>query len=405
MRILIVTDVFPNEINPNFGTFTLERLKCLKQLAEVEVVAPVPFFPSWSIFKFFQRWHNLSRISRYDTVEGIKVHHPRRIVIPKIGGFTNGIFYLTSLSKQLKKVAREFPFDVIDAHFLWPDGYAALKVGKSMDVPVCITAHGTDVNLMPKFPTIRPFITWTAKNAQRIVAVSKALADIVIELGAHESRVKVIHNGVDINKFKRIDKTKARKELGLNEKDIILISIGALIPRKGHEFLIDGIKMLIENEGLDKIKLLIVGDGELKTYLVSKIESNGLQNNVRLIGAVPHDELYKWLSASDFFCLTSSREGWPTVFFEAWACGVPVLATSVHGAPEAICSDKFGLLIDKQDPLLIAQTIKKAIEMKWDPEEMMLYASNNSWDKMVERMYEELQTIVEEHKKVKRREE
>lgn len=401
MRILIVTDVFPNKINPNFGTFTLERLRCLKQLAEVEVVAPVPFFPSWSIFKIFYRWHNFSRVSRYDTVDGTNVYHPRRFVIPKIGGFTNGLFYRMSLANELNKVAREFPFDVIDAHFLWPDGYAALKTGQSMDVPVCITAHGTDVNLMPKFPTIRPFIAQTARNAQRIVAVSQALADIVIGLGAHESKVKVIHNGVDIKKFKRINQAQARKELGLNEKDIFLVSIGALIPRKGHEYLIDGMKILLEREGFNHVKLVIIGEGELKASLLRKIESHRLQNHVKLIGTIPHEELYRWLSASNFFCLTSSREGWPTVFFEAWACGVPVLATSVHGAPEAICSDRFGLLIKKQDPILIAQTIKRAMTMKWNPEEMMSYASDNSWEKMVKRMYNELKIIVEEHKKTK----
>jgi teichuronic acid biosynthesis glycosyltransferase TuaC len=319
------------------------------------------------------------------------------VVIPKVGGVSNGIFYRNTLVRELRRVADEFAFDIIDAHFVWPDGYAALKAGQALGVPVCITAHGTDVNFMPRFPLIKRMIVQTVKKAQRIVAVSRALADIVTDLGAPPEKVKVIHNGVDLSRFRRIDPGKAREELGI-EKDVkVLLSIGALIPRKGHEYLINGMKILVNQEGMKNLRLIIVGEGELRQKLGDLFQEQFPQDHVKLQGAVPHDELYKWLSASDFFCLTSSREGWPTVLFEAWACGVPVLATAVHGTAEAVCSDKYGLLMEKQDAGLVAETVKKALAMSWNPQDMMAYAAENSWEEMVKQMHAELEAIIEEH--------
>jgi glycosyltransferase involved in cell wall biosynthesis len=398
MKVLMVTDVFPNRIHPNLGTFSLERLKSLKKKSQVKVVAAVPFFPSWPFLKPFKRWHDYSRVPDYETTEGVDVYHPRRIVIPKIGGRTSGIFYRNMLVKKLKAIHAEYPFDVIDAHFVWPDGYAALNAGDALNVPVCITAHGTDVNLMPSFPSIKPYIVETLMGAARIVAVSQALADIALELGAPQERVKVIHNGVDISKFKRIDQASARSELGLDADGRILLSIGALIPRKAHEILVEAMDILVNKENAEQLSLLIIGEGESRRSLSDLIKARNLGDHVRLVGSIPHAELCKWLSASDLFCLTSLREGWPTVFFESWACGIPVLATAVHGAPEAICSDEYGMLIEKHDPALVAEKIKQALAREWKPQKMMDYAAENTWDKMVDIMYAELEAIVDESK-------
>lgn len=396
MKVLMVTDVFPNHVNPNLGTFSLERLKTIQKMAEVKVVAAVPYFPSWGFLKGFKKWHDYSRVKLHEVVEGTDVYHPRRVVIPKVGGASSGYFYYRTLKNAFGKIAGEFKYDVIDAHFIWPDGYAALRAGKEMGVPVCITAHGTDVNLMPDFPSIRPLIAKTIKGADRIIAVSGALAEIVKSLGGVDEKVRVIHNGVDITKFKRIDRDEARNEIGVDGGAKVLISIGALIPRKGHEYLIDGVDMLVNGEGMKDIQLLILGKGESQGALEERIRTLNLEKHVRLVGPVPHMELYRWLSASDFFCLTSSREGWPTVFFESWACGVPVLATAVHGAPEAICSDAYGLLIDRQDPALVAEAIKKAMDMKWDPGVMMDYAAANTWERLSQDIYGELLSVVED---------
>jgi glycosyltransferase involved in cell wall biosynthesis len=397
MWVLLVTDVFPNKVEPNLGTFTLERLRCMKKIADVRVVAPVPWFPRWRGLSLFGKWHKYSQVPRREVVEGVEVYHPRRVVIPKVGGVSSGIFYRKVLFEELKRIAGEFAFDVIDAHFVWPDGYAALKAGQALGVPVCITAHGTDVNFMPRYPLIKRLIVDTVKNAHRIVAVSQALADIVTGLGAPSEKVKVIHNGVDLSRFRRIETGKAREELGIEKDVTLLLSIGALIPRKGHEYLIDGMNLLVNGDGMKSLRLVIVGQGEQKQKLEGLIREQNLQKNVTLQGAVPHEELYRWLSASDFFCLTSSREGWPTVLFEAWACGVPVLATAAHGTAEAVCSEKYGLLMERQDADLVAEMIKKAMGMTWNPEDMMSYAAGNSWEEMVKRMHAELEAIRMEH--------
>lgn len=398
MKILMVSDVFPNNVKPNLGTFCLERLKSLKKHAEIKVVAAVPYFPNWPIFKRFTRWYDFARVKSFETIEDTEVYHPRRIVIPKVGGASSGRFYFNALKKSVDEIIKSYPIDLIDAHFVWPDGYAAAKVAELFDIPICITAHGTDINLMPQFKSIRPLITKTIDRADRIIAVSQALADIMYDLECDRKKIKVINNGVDLSKFRRIDKAEARDSLNLDHDSKILISIGALIPRKAHEYLIEALDILVNREKKKNLKLLIIGEGESRKELTDLIDSRQLTEHVRLVGAIPHNQLYKWLSASDLFCLTSKREGWPTVFFESWACGVPVIATSVHGAPEAICCDKYGLLIEKHDSNLTAEIIDKALSMSWKPEEMIAYAENNSWDNVVEKMFHEMKLIVQERK-------
>lgn len=399
MKILMVTDVFPNSVQPNFGTFSLERLKSLKKRAEVKVFAPVPYFPSMPFLKFFKRWYGYTKIKENERALETDVFHPRRIVIPKIGGFTNGLFYRRMTQRKLEEISKSFRFDVIDAHFVWPDGYAAVHAGHKIGVPVCVTAHGTDLNLMPRFPWIKPFIIDTLKKADRVISVSQALADIALDLGSPPERTKVINNGVDISKFKRINKAEARNQLDISEDADLLISIGALIPRKAHHYLIEAMKIMVHSDGLKNLQLIIVGEGKSRSALEELIRKYDLTEHVRLAGSVPHDELYKWLSAADIFCLTSMREGWPTVFFEAWACGIPVIATAVHGAPEAICSDRYGMLIKKHDGEETARIIKSALNKEWNADELIEYASKNTWDKMVDKMFVELESIIEEYRR------
>ena len=254
MKVLMVTEVFPNHVMPVFGTFCLERARAMRRLTELEVVAAVPYFPRWRGLRRFSRWHAWSQVRGHEQIEGIEVHHPRRLVIPKIGGLTNGLFYARMLEKLLRELRRDYAFDVIDAHFLWPDGFAVCRAARALGVPFCITLHGTDINLVPNIQSIRPLIRRTLEQADRVIAVSRALADIAESVGARPETLRVIHNGVDLERFKRIDRGRARDQLGLEREGRILLSVGALIPRKGHEYLIDGFELLLR-EGRSDLRL------------------------------------------------------------------------------------------------------------------------------------------------------
>jgi len=386
MKVLVVTDVFPNVIQPNLGTFSWERVNALRRRIEIKVIAPVPYFPSLQSFSVFKRWHEFSKIPRHENRFGIDVYHPRRIVVPKVGKMASGFFYAVSLKRVIKEIRLNYCFDLIDAHFIWPDAYAAVKAARSIGVPICATAHGTDINYMPKYRSIRKQIIETLKGANRVIAVSKALADIIISLGISSDKIKVIQNGVDLCKFKVIDKTEAKISIGCRASENIIISVGALIPRKGHDFLIDAFKILLSKNNITDLKLLIIGEGPSRSRLLKKIKSADLGNKILLKGQVAHGELYKWYNAADLFCLTSCREGWPTVFFEAWACGLPVVATAVHGVAEAIKDNRYGMLVNKQDASEIAITIEEALNRKWNREEIVSYAKDNTWDSIADKI-------------------
>jgi len=396
MNILMVSDVFPNNVKPNLGTFCLERLKALKKYANVKVVAAVPYFPKLPFLKYFSKWHDFSKVHNFENICDTDIYHPRMIVIPKVGGSSSGWFYYLTLKRAVKDILKTYRIDLIDAHFVWPDGFAAAKVGEDFNIPVCITAHGTDINLMPTFQAIKPLIVRTIEKADRIIAVSQALANIMYDMECDRSKIRVINNGVDVSKFNKIDKKEARIKLDIKMDSKILLSIGALIPRKAHELLIKAVDLLVHSKKFKNIKLLIIGEGESRQELFNLIKKRKLENHVELIGQINHSELYKWLSASDLFCLSSKREGWPTVFFESWACGIPVIATNVHGAPEAICSEEYGMLIEKHDPELISNIMEKALLKNWNAETMIQYAHKNSWDNVVNKMYIEMEQIIKE---------
>lgn len=396
MRVVIVSSVFPNRSMPVLGTFCLERARLLAKLASVRVVAPVPFFPRTRWLRSFKTWHAWARVPTVERIDGLEVHHPRRLVIPKIGGASSGDLYARTLIRSLERLHADEPFDAIDAHFAWPDGYAALKAARHFGVPLCVTLHGTDINLMPGYSRIRQRIAEVLLGADRVVAVSQALADLATEVARPPRGIRTIPNGVDTRRFRPLDREDARRELGLPAEGRLLISVGALIPRKGHELLLDAVSRL-RASGRRDLRLIIVGEGPSRSALERRIRDLGLSPWVRLQGEVAHDELYRWVSAADLSCLCSSREGWPTVFFESWACGTPVVATAVHGSPEAIHSDTYGVLVDRAEPEAVAQAIDTALDRVWDTDQLVGYAHRNTWEHVVEQSHEVLQSMLGDH--------
>ncbi len=337
MRILTFTTIYPNNIHRNNGIFNFERVRALSKSNEVKVVAPIPFFPP---IKLKRRWFDFSRVSKNEKIDGIDVYHPRYLLIPKIGMALYGISLFLSSLFVLLKIRKRFPFDIIDSHYMYPDGFAAVLLGRAFHKPVVVTAHGTDLNLYPKFPIIRFFLRAVIKQSDSVITVCEALKSKIceIEKNVPENKIKVIPNGVDISKFVNRSQQEAREKLNLPKNSKIVISIGALIRRKGYNYLVAAIHELYKNSKNHDILTIIIGEGNCRREIERLILKYGLMNKIKLVGFIPHNDLSWWLCASDIFCLTSSREGWPTVFFEAFACGKPVIATKVWGAPEVVKS-------------------------------------------------------------------
>ena len=343
----------------------------------VKVVAPVPYFPP---VKITPRWH-FSQIPRCESIEGITVYHPRYFMTPKVGMSFYGLTMFLSVLRTVAKIQQDFSFDLIDAHYVYPDGFAAVLLGQFFKRPVVVSARGSDINQFSTFPPIRRLLQYTLRRSNKIIAVCRALKDAMMQLGIQEEKISVIPNGVDPHKFHPFPKEEARRKLSLPQNKRIILSVGGLIPRKGVDLLIKALKILFEESHERDLLLVIVGDGPSHSNLRALAASLKLENSVHFAGVVAHHTLYHWYNAADLFCLASSREGWANVLLESLACGTPVVATDVWGTPEIVCSDQIGFLT-KRDEREIAMTLARAFHQQWDTQAIIRYAREHTWSQV-----------------------
>jgi glycosyltransferase involved in cell wall biosynthesis len=280
-------------------------------------------------------------------------------------------FMAVSLFFQIRKMQKQQAFDVIDAHYFYPDGVAVALVSKLLKFPFIVSARGTDINLIPEYKIPRRMILWAAKQAQASVTVCKALKDTMVEIGAEANKIYVYRNGVDLDFFKLLDKPKCRENQQLTKKT--LVSVGHLIERKGHHLIIEAMKSLPDYQ------LLIVGGGEEEASLKKLVAQFKLSDNVRFLGEKKQNELVEIYNAADAMVLASSREGWANVLLESLACGTPVVATDIWGTPEVVQNLDAGVLV-KRTPESIAQGVKKLFNHYPQREITRKYAEQFSWD-------------------------
>lgn len=343
MRLLTYSTLYPNAAQPNHGVFVENRLRHLIAGGAVEsrVVAPVPWFPSAAAG--FGRYADYAAAPRRECRNGLPVEHPRYPVIPKIGmTVAPGLLYRFSRPALARQRRDGYDFQIIDAHYFYPDGVAAVLLGRYFGRPVVITARGTDLSLIPDYALPRRMILWAAAQAAGIVAVCQALKDRLIELGVDGARVTVLRNGVDLDLFRSVDPVAARQALGLNRRT--LLSVGALIPRKSNEIVIQALPSLPD------VDLLLAGDGPERESLARLAGALGVADRVRFLGPVAHADLPRIYAAADALVLASSREGWANVLLEAMACGTPVIASNVWGTPEVVAARAAGVLMPERTP-------------------------------------------------------
>jgi len=385
MRILTITTVFPNEVEPQLGIFVKQRMFTVAEMCELKVVAPV----SW--YKFLA---SNFRISSKEIQKGIKVYHPHFFYIPRFFKSLDGFFFFLSVCNCVQKIKRHFKFDLIDAHFAYPDGFGAVLLSKVLKKPVVVTLRGT-VERLKYHPIIRKQIKWTLKNATNIIAVSDSLKRRAIELGIPGDKITVIRNGIDAKKFHPIDKLEARKKLGLPIGKKIILSVGGLVERKGFHHVIDILPDVTKE--IPNLYYVIVGgktvEGDMTDLLKRKIKDLKLNPYVMLAGPKPHNELIFWYNAADVFCLYSSKEGCPNVILEALACGTPVVASKVGGAPEIIINEDLGFLVDNKEQL--KQALIKAFNKNWNTKTIVQYGSQNTWDKVARKVIKVFEEAVQ----------
>jgi len=237
---------------------------------------------------------------------------------------------------------QKLPFDLIDGHYFYPDGVAIEKVASKYDIPFTCTARGTDINLIPKQPKALEMIKKVFQQASHMMTVCQALKDEMISLGADETKITTLRNGVDLDLFRSSDENeqqKLKKELNIPDK--LVMSVGWLIERKGHYLVIEAIK------SIESATLAIAGDGPDLNHLKTLVKRHGVEERVKFLGSLSQPVLNKWFKAADATVLASSREGWANVLLESMASGTAVVATKVWGTPEVVTCSDAGFLVDR----------------------------------------------------------
>ena len=391
MRILTYTSLFPNAAQPVLGVFIYQRMAHVAARGhEVLVVAPIPYIPRW--MPRSKRWDVYRHIPREEMNGRLRVYHPRYLLLPGISMPLHGLLMFLGTYFCVRRLHHKHQFEGIDAHYVYPDGYAAALIGRLLRLPVVVSARGTDMNLFPSFRMIRPLIRWTLQNVEGAIAVCSALKTSMVEVGIPAGKVRVIGNGVDPGRFHAIDRAEARKAVGVPEPKLMLLAVGSLIPRKGYQFLLPAIAQL--RDEFPEVVLYIVGEGESREKLEAQSVELGIRDRVVLVGNRPNEELKNWYGAAQCSCLVSSREGWPNVVLESMACGTPVLATGVWGVPEIITSPELGIIVD-QNPKSIAAGLRTALSRKWNPEILIRHAHGRNWDVVASEVEEYLQAQFE----------
>lgn len=377
LNVLSFTTLYPNEKQPRHGIFIEQRLRHLMQSTDInlKVVAPVPWFP----FKIncFGQYALYSQVSKAENRYSIEVQHPNYLVVPKIGMSLTPLSLALSGYKQIKSLmAQGFEPDIIDAHYFYPDGVAAALIGKWLKKPVIITARGSDINVLPKYALPRKMIQWAAKKAAMNITVSTALKEEMKKLGVPGSKITVLRNGVDLETF-RVLPTIRNKE-SVSRRNII--SVGNLIELKGHHLVIEALKEL------PNMQLIIVGEGAMASKLKQLAIDLDVAKRVCFVGYKTHQELVSLYNKSDVLVLASSREGLPNVILEAMACGTPVIATCVGGAPEVLTDKAAGMLLEERSAKAIVQAVRQLLENPPLMTQTRQYAEAFSWDQTVKKL-------------------
>jgi glycosyltransferase involved in cell wall biosynthesis len=334
------------------------------------VLAPVPWFPFRQ--QFYGDYARHARAPRAERRGGIAVMHPRYPVLPKVGMTVAPLLLSRAVAPTVERIHRHFPFDLIDAHYFYPDGVAAVMLGKRARKPVVVTARGSDINLIAKYRLPRAMIRWAARNAAAVITVSRALKDALVQLGVPPEHICVLRNGVDLNLFKPLEREAVREHLGMARKTII--SVGNLLDFKGHGIVISALSLLPDCE------LVVIGEGPDRRDFEKLARDAGVGERVRFLGSIPQAALGEYYGAADALVLASSREGWPNVLLEAMACGTPVVATKVGGVPEIIAAPEAGIVLEERSAAALATALRGLLANPPQRSATRRYAEQFGWE-------------------------
>lgn len=381
VRLLTLTTLFPNAVQPRHGIFIANRLRriCDTGRAISTVIAAIPWFPG--------AYRTQSHALPVEKTVGFEVFHPRYLQIPGLGMRVQPDSLATAILRELRRRKLDAAsFDVVDAHYFYPDGVAAARVAKVLQLPLVISARGSDINLIGDMRSARRRMLEAASAAQALVAVSGALAQKMQAMGMPADRLHVLRNGVDTQAFALHPRVEARRRMKLQESGTLVLGVGNLVAEKNFEMLVRAVAQM------PGARLLIVGQGP-RAGALHALANAVAPGRVDWRDNMSQSELRYAYAAADVLGLPSSREGWPNVLLEAIACGTPVVAADVGGVTEIVRDGAPGMVISQGNVAEWAAGLSAMIDARPLPERVRRYAQQFGWDEVVTRqcmLYEDV---------------
>ncbi len=372
MKILSFSYCFPNHANPNWGVFVYQRLAALAKRVQIQICAPVPWFPAIG-------WRRKNPGPVNDSWRDLTVHRPRFFYFPGLLKDMDARFYARGVRKWLYQLIKNWRPDLLDAHFVWPDGVAVAALGRELGIPYIITLRGKLYECL-KIPSQREQCAVALCNAARVISVSGLLAEKAVKLGVPLDRIRIIPNGVDREYLYPRNKQACRKKLGLPEKTRLLITVAHLGPRKGHYEVIRALAGLP-----DDIHLILVGgpaQGGSPEQIHAAAVKAGVEKRIILAGPQPYDRMPLYFNAADASVLASYREGCPNVVLESLACGTPVVASRVGAVPDIIKNPLVGRIVPPRQIEPLQHALDDILKVNPSPEKVVQLGEVKSWDQI-----------------------
>lgn len=371
MKVLVLSSLYPNDVQRRHGIFIEHRVAHLSATRNsLQVIAPVPWFPSKN--PVFGRYADFARTPCKAVRRDTPISYPRYPVLPKVGMSMAPWLMAAALYRHVASLRQKFNFDVIDSYYLYPDGVAASLLARWFNRPYLMTALGSDVSLIPRFPRERRMIVRAVERAYAVTAVCGALRDELVSIGVASDKVHVVEHGVDLDMFRPPEDRRAlRRSLGMDGPT--LLSVGHLIDRKGHDLAIRAVA------ALPGVRLMIAGDGPRDRALRALAMNLGVGDRVEFLGHVDQERLPGLYGAADIALNCADREGIANVLLEAIACGTPLVATPVWGSPEVVKVREAGLLTADRSVPAISDAIARLLAALPERAATRRYAESYDW--------------------------
>ena len=393
-RVIVFSSLFPSAEAPTAGGFIRDRMFRVAKRMPLVVVSPRAWSPfDWLVRLFRPTFRPPS--ASFEVMEGVEVHRPRALSIPGVFKRYDGVLMAWSTRRFVERLNVRFGATVLDAHFAYPDGFAAVRIGRRLGVPVVVSLRGSkDQRLLGT--SREAGLREAVQGAARLIAVSRSLVfDVGRPCGIEPERIDVVSNGVDLSMFSVVDRQEARRRLDIDVAAKVILGVGNLIPLKGFQRVIPLLPDL--RKRFPDLVYLIVGgassQGDMSDELLALARHHGVEDCVRLCGRQPPSELKWFYGAADVFALASEYEGLANVLLEAMACGVPVVATRVGGNPEVVRTARVGTLVDFWDAEGFAGALSDTLGREWDRLDIARDAERHGWEARIDALESILRSV------------